>query len=57
MLQLRSLYTVCLFGFVLGIFVLVMTNTIAYFNGPLWRTADSAQLISVQMKETPLPFG
>lgn len=57
MLQLRSLYTVCLFGFVLGIFVLVMTNTIAYFNDPLWRTADSAQLISVQMKETPLPFG
>ena len=38
-------------------FLLLISNTMAYFNDPLWKTADSVHLINPQMKETPQPFG
>lgn len=37
--------------------VLVITNTMARFNGSPQEAADSAELINVQMKETLWPFG
>lgn len=60
MLKMFFFVCVCLLGFVLNIFVLFITNNVAYFNDSIsegWGAADSAQMINAQMKETPQPFG
>ena len=52
------MHSVLFWGVVLlVIFVTVQTCSPASFNDPLWKTADSAQLIRVQKKETPWPVG